>query len=111
VALLACSRRTGHVGLDDMREIVALSPMARLARVGRDFSADAQVAGHVRDLRARYADFLERTSRSKEEQDTLFSDPTYRRARLAEGDAFGDVVFQLVAELGRDNRLYRYMVV
>lgn len=111
VSLLACARRTGHVGLDDMREIVALSPMARLGKVARDFSEEARVAGLVHDLRARYVDFLERTSRSKEEQDTLFSDPTYRRARLAEGDAFGDVVFALVAELGRDNRLYRYMVV
>jgi hypothetical protein len=43
--------------------------------------------------------------------DERFSDPAYRRARLAEGDAFGDKVFELVAHLGRDNRLYRYMVV
>lgn len=111
LALLSAARRTGHVGRADVRAFVGESPMDRLARVARDFSGDARVTTLVATLRESYSDFLARTSESKDAQDALFADPAYRRARLAEGDAFGDAVFSLVAALGEGNRLYRYMVV
>ncbi len=111
LALLSAGKRSGHVGRDDVRVLVGESPMERLARVSNDLRSDARVTRLVATLRDRYADFLSRTAESKETQANLFADPTYRRARLAEGDAFGDTVFSLITVLGEGNRLYRYMVV
>lgn len=111
LALLSAAKRTGHVGRDDVRALVGESPMERLARIARDLPHDDRVTSLVGILRESYADFLTRTSESKDVLDARFADPAYRRARLAEGDAFGDAVFSLIAVLGEGNRLYRYMVV
>ncbi len=111
LALLSASRRRGHVGAAEVRQLVAESPTDRLDRIESDASDDAEARSLVARLRDSYADFLERTGQSKATLDTLFADPAYRRARLAEGDAFGDLVFALVLRLGVENRLFRYMVV
>lgn len=111
LALLSTSKKRGHVGSSDVRAIVAETPTDRLSRVRTDGADDARTRTLVNELELAYADFLERTAHGKDTLDERFSDPAYRRARLAEGDAFGDKVFELVAHLGRDNRLYRYMVV
>lgn len=111
LALLAASKRHGHVGAADVGELVRESPMERLSRISAGAVGDAEVAQLVDTLRARYVEFLERTAQSKDTLDGLFADPAYRRARLAEGDAFGDVVFTLALRLGADNKLFRYMVV
>jgi hypothetical protein len=110
LALLAASKRHGHVGVGDVSELVRSSPMERLAHIAQSVD-DQEVTRLVDTLRERYAEFLARTAQSKDTLDGLFADPAYRRARLAEGDAFGDVVFALVLRLGADNKLFRYMVV
>ncbi len=111
LALLALSKRHGHVKAEDVLAMVREAPTTRLARVARSFAEDAELGELVADMRARYAEFLRETGQSKDALDRLFSDPVHRRARLAEGDAFGDLVFSLVARLGEKNRLYRYLVV
>jgi len=111
IAFLAASKRKGHVGRADVLALVGESPTDRIARVERDFADTPSVVRLARDVRERYADFLACTAESKEALEQRFEDATFRRARLAEGDAFGEAVFALVAALGQDNRLYRYMVV
>lgn len=111
VAFLGASKRTGHVGRAEVLALVGESPTDRIARVERDFASDAAISAMCNDVRARYAHFLTVTAESKEALEQRFEDATFRRARLAEGDAFGEAVFALVSALGHKNRLYRYMVV
>lgn len=111
LALLAAAKRHGHVGASDVSALVRATPTERLAHIAEASPDDPEVIRLIETLRERYAEFLERTAQSKEALDGLFADPAYRRARLAEGDAFGDVVFALIVRLGADNKLFRYMVV
>ena len=111
IAFLGAAKRKGHVGRADVLALVTESPTDRIARVERDFVDTAAIAKLARGVRERYADFLAWTVESKESLEQKFEDAAFRRARLAEGDAFGEAVFSLVAALGQDNRLYRYMVV
>lgn len=99
-----------HVSREDMKKMVERTPFQRLEAIA-DMRPPAAAMTIVTRLRELYAEFLERSARPKDQLVEDFKDPTFARDHSAAGREFADNMFLLVSELGRNNSLYRYMVV
>ena len=95
----------------DVLTIVNQRPVDRLRTV-RNRSQAAAI--EVDALLALYETFLQSTDRSKKDLIQDFLDTTIKKARATDGRAFGERMFALLQELGREGRgreLFRHMVV
>lgn len=114
--LLAEARATkaaggdANVTKDRVAEMVTMTPLERLSKAVAVDGSPEVVSLEAR-LRGLYADFLTITDRPKSELAELVSDRARREAVFTNADQFGSSMFELVEALGRDNPLYRYVVV
>lgn len=100
-----------HVTREVVDRMVGLTPLERL-----DEAIDrARFAPGVPELGASlkelYAQFLKDTDRSKTEIRAVFSDRRARKPLFSAAKVFGDKMYDFITALGRDNPMYRYLVV
>lgn len=97
-----------HVAQAVARQMVQLTPLERLQRVAL---LVPEASTLVEELVERYVTALNVLSTPRDELVDLFSSGEFRRPRLREAELFGDRVFELLQQLGRGQRLYRYLMV
>ena len=107
--LLLLRKRDQTVNRVEVRKMIDLSPLERLKEIGRDEQLGCGAL--VEDARKLYADFLQQTDAPKVELYQRFEDKAFRDARSKEARDFGDALFRMVEELGKNNPLYRFIVV
>jgi len=88
------------------REMTRLTPTERLQAV-----RNAETSTLVDRLLELYVEFLESINAPKSELLARFDDPGYRGVRRASGQNFGDLMFELLQQIGSKSRLFRYLVV
>ena len=111
-ALLVLTGR-GGVRKDDVRALVRRRPIERLRDIG-EARAGTEAAAYVDKLLALYDGFLTTTNAPTKDLEAKFGAIEFTKAKLDEGYAFGDAMFDLLQVLGREGRarnLFRYMVV
>jgi hypothetical protein len=100
-----------HVRQDDVRQMVALSPLERLLWV-RDRKADVEEVGQLVDrVLGSYLNFLTVVGEGKQALENGFRRKIFRLERSREGSEFGELMFELVSLLGQRNPLFRWLVV
>lgn len=108
--LLAATQK-GAVSKAQVLDIVKRRPVERLEAVAASGGA---VASHVTALLGLYESFLVHSGQAKKDLFERFSDTAFKDLRMREGQDFGNTMFDLLQELGREGRgkeLLRYMVV
>jgi len=97
-----------HVSTSDIRTMVGLQPLERIAKLPELVDG----CGFVPEILSAYGQFLERTEPGKEAfLDQLRSDRAWGREVTMEGSHFTELVFKLVETLGGGRRLHRHMLV
>lgn len=110
--LLAATKLGGNnVSRETVLKMVRARPLDRMAWIATRFARNSEVRRQIDELLDCYAAFLRETEAPKKDLLRQFGRSRYRRARSREGTQFGQKMFDLIAELGRDNPLYRYLVV
>ena len=100
-----------HVEQRDVRTMVALSPLERLLWVRERASAVEGVGDLVDELLDSYLTFMTLADQGKEALEKQFRLKRFRSERSREGMKFGEGMFRLVSLLGRENSLFRWLVV
>lgn len=114
--LLAEARATGrvhgkaNVTKERVAEMVRLAPLDRLAAAVR-LAESREVRELAKSLRSGYARFLQVTDQPKADLAAVLAKKREREALFRDAEGFGGTMFRLLEALGRDNRLYRYVVV
>jgi predicted nucleotidyltransferase len=103
----ALSALDAPVTPDQVLELCGKTPRERLADLARRGDGAAEIVG---ELEARYATFLEAVQRPKDEIATSFENPARRKAALAEANAFGDGIYELIKRTAHEDRL-RYLII
>jgi len=91
--------------------MVKLTPLERLDHAMARAHTVPGVAEIGAELKSLYAQFLQDSARSKEEMRTLFADRHLRRPLFKAAKDFGERMYELAEALGRNNPLFRYLVV
>jgi predicted nucleotidyltransferase len=111
LAGLLAATQEGAVSKTRVLEIVKHRPVERLQAVA---SAGGAVGGHVDALLFLYERFLLHSGAEKNALIERFTDTSFKNERMREGQEFGNRMFDLLQELGRDGRgkeLLRHMLV
>lgn len=93
----------------DARAMVALSPVQRLIAISEQSAVSVQQL--IGGILERYVEFLKTTDTSKADLLQRFSDDTYYEERRKSAMEFGGRVFELLDQIGRSTKLFRYLVV
>jgi len=96
VTLLDVFARNHTVGPDDIREMVAKTPMERIADVGRARAGSLDPVSKVTNA---YERFLVTTAEDEEKLCERFGEKKYARERMAEARAFAKLVHDLVMSI------------
>jgi hypothetical protein len=106
---LAHERKHESVTQDMVFELTKLAPLDRLRAAA---NLEPQAAGPLfLELENAYIKFLDETAFDKQSLRERFCDSTFTGERLAAAEAFGNGLFKLITEIGRECRLYRYLVI
>jgi hypothetical protein len=92
-------------------EMIQRTPVERLEGAiarARNVERVAEIGAELKSL---YAQFLRDSDRSKSELHTLFSSRKDRRPLFRAAKNFGEKMFDFIEALGRNNPLFRYLVV
>jgi len=108
--LLAVFKIHKTVTPDAAREMVKLRPIQRLYFL---LSAKEFVSAHgkINELIARYEKFLERSQAPEPTLIKTFLDRRKTREYFDEANAFGNVVFEVLQLIGKDERFFRLLTV
>lgn len=102
--------RKAHVTREAVDSMVRTTPLERLdaaiEKANRDRVAETGAA-----LKSLYAGFLRDSARPKSELLTLFADAKDRRPLFRAAWEFGERMYDFIDALGKDNPLFRYLVV
>ncbi|HVN85429.1 MAG TPA: hypothetical protein VMW17_11335 [Candidatus Binatia bacterium] len=109
--LAATTLADGNVSRESVVRMVRTRPLDRMVLIARWLKRRPLVGQRIDELLELYSAFLQETNASEDELLRRFGRLAHRRARSREGARFGQKMFELVEELGRDNPLYRYVVV
>jgi len=108
--LLYIYEKRKTVSPEAAREMVELTPTMRL-----EFLLDqkdlAPVHGKLSLLVEKYESFLRTSNQSKKVLVTQFLDKDQAKNLLLEASQFGDLVFQVLADIGKTSRFHRLLVV
>lgn len=100
-----------HVTREVVDRMVRLTPLDRLDEAIDRARGTPGVPELGSALRALYAGFLRDTDRSKADIRAIFSDRRARKPLFSAAKEFGDKMYDFITALGRDNPMYRYLVV
>ena len=116
LAIQAEFQRKGTVSADQALDILSLSPLERIKRVGDLFAKSA--GKHVLEMVTMYDGFLLETSCSKEDLYSKMENPEYYKSSLTSARDFGDKMFELIqaiaSESGKNSpgwRFFRYITI
>lgn len=106
--LLAVYKLNNTVSIDSAKEMTRLTPTERLKWLleKKEFET---IHSTVIELLDKYKDFLKRTDQTPCQLEADFERNSSNWA--AESYVFGDLMFQALQELGKDNKFYRLIVV
>ncbi|NYD84173.1 hypothetical protein HD884_004282 [Ochrobactrum intermedium] len=106
--LLGIFKLNKTVSIDSAKEMTKLTPTDRLEWLLQDRSFES-IHDPVKKLLSKYEEFLERTDRPKDE---LIVEFEKNSTEWMKGSyEFGDLMFETLQELGKDNKFYRLIVV
>lgn len=108
--LLASHSENGTVSTDDAKEMVSLTPTARLEWLLRRQSQSAAQLG-IKELLQSYEVFLGNTARPEAEMVDYFLDKENSRRYFSDAASFGEQVFQVLETIGNGKPFYRMLVV
>jgi len=100
-----------NVTRESVEAMVRLTPQGRLGYAISRASAIPRVPEIGAELTALYAGFLQDSARSKAELRAVFIDRRARRPLFQAAKDFGEKMYELIEALGKDNPLFRYLVV
>ncbi|MDT3775969.1 nucleotidyltransferase domain-containing protein [Nitrospira sp. MA-1] len=110
VYLMAVMAEQGTVSQDDAKEMVFLSPTERLEWL-KNQTKFGDKSGQVDEIISLYETFLERTDAPKGKLIEIFKDPKKCEDVFQEAKGFGDQVYELLWSIGKDNKVFRILVV
>jgi hypothetical protein len=110
VYLLAIFGVKQTVSLEDAMEMARLTPTQRLEWISQQPSC-ASSRGRVEELLASYEKFLQSTDEPDEILIKRFSDSEHNRAMFDAANQFGNLVFDILEDIGQGNRFHRVLVV
>jgi hypothetical protein len=106
--MLAEYRTAGTVSLDRVRQLFARSPIDRI----KDLStADPSLAAPVEQLLQAYEQFLNTTSKPKDEIIAQILTDGRRKAQPEASPSLGEAVYDLLQKVGQDSDFHRMIVV
>jgi len=113
VAYLLAATKLGdnNVSRETVLKMVRTRPLDRMAWIAKRSASNSETRRQIDELLDCYAAFLRETEAPKKDLLRQFGRSRYRRARSREGTQFGQKMFELIEGLGRENPLYRYLVV
>jgi predicted nucleotidyltransferase len=110
VYLLVLFLRKSTVSPEDIVEMIGLTPTERLEWLALQTEAkDARP--QIEELLSLYEEFLSRTDASEDELIRRFMDPEMSKLYSESQHRFGDLVFEALQAVGKNNRLHRLLVV
>ncbi len=108
--LLVLFLRKRTVSPDDIVEMIALTPTERLEWLA--LQAEASNAGpQIEELLSLYEEFLSRTDASEDELIRRFMDPEMSEVYSKSQHRFGDLIFEVLQAVGKNNRFHRLLMV
>jgi len=108
--LLVLFLRNKTVSPDDIVGMIALTPTERLEWLSRQAEA-SDARPKVEELLSLYEEFLARTDVSEDELVKRFMDPGTNKTYSESQYRFGDLVFEVLQAIGKNNRFHRLLVV
>jgi predicted nucleotidyltransferase len=108
--LLSVYVTNGTVAVADVQELVHRTPTERVEFV-RDNIAIKTVGSLIGDFLGKYEQFLENTSRSEDELIEIFKDDSQSKKLRSEQSQFGDLAYEILFAIGKDNPFYRRLVI
>lgn len=106
--LASVMRHAKTVSHEDALVMARLTPLDRLLKV-REANPDRRT--DIDKLLTAYAAFLDTTDASKPELRARFASDAYHETKHKEAQRFGDLMFDLLADLASASQLFRYLVV
>ncbi len=108
--LLAVFSGKNTVSSEDAIEMTRLTPTQRLEWI-RGQQRYASSHGKVEELLASYEKFLQSTDEPENSLIERFSKPEHGRALFSAANQFGNLVFDILEDIGQGNRFHRVLVV
>jgi predicted nucleotidyltransferase len=108
--LLVLFLRKRTVSPVDIVEMIALTPTERLEWLGLQAEATG-ARPQIDELLSLYEEFLRRTDASEDELIQRFMDPEMSKVYSESQYRFGDLVFEALQAVGKNNRFHRLLVV
>jgi hypothetical protein len=105
------ANKKAHVTREAVDRMVQLTPLERLEEAIEKARGADGVAEIGAKLKSHYVGFLRDSSRSKNDLLAIFADARERRPLFRAAWEFGEQMYEFVFALGRDNPLFRYLVV
>lgn len=110
VYLMAVMAERGTVSQNDAKQMVSLSPTERLEWL-KNQAKFADKSSQVDEIISLYRRFLERTDAPKDKLIEIFKNPKKSEDVFHEAKGFGDQVYDLLWSIGKDNKVFRILVV
>lgn len=108
--LLVVYGKNGTVSPTDAKHMISLTPSQRLDWLsGQSHLSDTRAT--IEKLISSYEQFLQLTDASKSDLIALFGDKVRSKELWESAFAFGDLVFEVLQNLSKDNKFYRLLVV
>jgi predicted nucleotidyltransferase len=108
--LLVLYLRNNTVSPEDIVGMIALTPTERLEWLSRQAEA-SNAHAKIGDLLKLYEEFLARTDASEDELVKRFMEPETSRQYSESQYLFGDLLFEVLQDVGKNNRFHRLLVV
>jgi predicted nucleotidyltransferase len=110
VYLMAVMAERGTVSQNDAKHMVSLAPTKRLEWL-KTQTKDINLSRRVDTILSLYKTFLERTDAPKNELIAKLEDPNESQDAFEKAKNFGDQVYELLWSMGKDNKVFRILVV
>lgn len=110
VYLMAVMAEGGTVSQKNAKDMVSLSPTERLEWL-KNQPKYKDKSDQIDAIIFLYKTFLERTDASKDKLIEIFKDPKKSEGVFQEAKKFGDQVYDLLWSIGKDNKVFRILVV
>jgi len=110
VYLMGVVAERGTVSQEDARSMVALTPIDRLVWI-KNLQKFRSVSDMIEGIISTYTDFLRESDAQEKELIERFSDKRSSQKYSLEANKFGGQVCDLLCTMGKENKVYRFLVV
>jgi predicted nucleotidyltransferase len=110
VYLMGVMEERGTVSKEDAIHMVSLSPIERLQWIPTQ-PKFKRLYSNVEEIVSLYANFLEKTGDPKEQLIEMFMDKNKSGEAFQGAKEFGNQVYELLSSMGKENKVFRIIVV